>query len=244
LTQADLLKRVASIFTWYTDQGKGEEAPGISREKLPARGVACCRSVSGGGPMVRFSLGRVAQPSFYPTGNTLRDRDGFLMGAKQWNTESRHTLSVKVHIESRTEGAEVFYTIDGTDPVPFEGPRPEGSSTRRYKRKPVALNFDEDGFKNFSLRAVAVCPGLLPSKIGESPLYTVQGKVKIVKFTEVRRDDMVMLSMECATPGSVGPSPLSLLRNPLNNFFRNKGRFYSYCGWYKYTINGTTQRVP
>ena len=154
--------------------------------------------------MVRFSLGRVAQPSFYPTGNTLRDRDGFLMGAKQWNTESRHTLSVKVHIESRTEGAEVFYTIDGTDPVPFVGPRPEGSSTRRYTRKPVALNFDEDGFKNFSLRAVAVCPGLLPSKVGESPVYTVQGKVKIVKFTEVRREDMVMLSMECATPGNVG----------------------------------------
>jgi len=35
-----------------------------------------------------------------------------------------------------------------------------------------------------------------------------------------------------------------VLRNPLTTFFRNKGRFYSYCGWYKYTINGTTQRVP
>lgn len=196
------MKRVASIFTWYTEQGGGgEETPGIPGGKRHARAGALCRSVSGGGPMARFSLGRVAQPSFYPTGNTLRSRDGTLMGVKQWSTESRHTLSVKVYIESRTDGAEVFYTVDGTDPVPFEGPRPEGSSTRRYTHKPVALDFDQDGYKNFMLRAVAVCPGLLPSKIGESPVYTVQGQVKMVKFTEVRTEDLVMLSMECATSG-------------------------------------------
>lgn len=76
------------------------------------------------------------------------------------------------------------------------------SSRRRYK-KPVALEFDGDvGCRDVVLRAVALLPGLPPSRVAVSPVFRLQGQVRPVTLFERRGEDGVMLSMECPTPGA------------------------------------------
>ncbi|KAJ1491042.1 hypothetical protein T484DRAFT_1776081, partial [Baffinella frigidus] len=143
----------------------------------------------------RLSLGAIAQPSFHPLGNTLIDADGALIRRKAYQEFSVHTREAKVSMMSKTKGAEIWYTLDGSDP------RDEGGSRRRF-RKPVAMCFDGDGTHDIALRAVAVIEGLPPSRVALSPVFRLQGQVAPVTLREHRGDSGVMLSMECPTPGA------------------------------------------
>ena len=131
---------------------------------------------------------------------------------------------------SNTPGAEIFYTIDGSDPDvtsvvdKFVGQLLVGSGgtasgreaivqeaevvptkagTRRYNPdKPVLLEFKGTGFQEFVVTALAMTPDMRQSRISRSPVYRVQGQVRPVSFKAHRSDDTVLLSMETATPGA------------------------------------------
>jgi len=74
--------------------------------------------VAGRGHRLPFRGKGVAQPSFSPSGNTIVDNDGALIKSKQWQIFGVHTEVVKVTMLTRTPGADIFYTIDGSAPNP------------------------------------------------------------------------------------------------------------------------------
>jgi len=139
----------------------------------------------------------VMQPAFSPSGNTLVDNDGALVKLRQWQDFSVHSETVKVTMLSHTPGAEIFYTIDGSDPDVSsvgagcaEGGREAvvqeaevgqaRAGTRRYNHgKPVLLEYKETGFQDFVVTALAMTPDMRQSRISRSPVYRVQGQVRL-----------------------------------------------------------------
>jgi hypothetical protein len=175
------------IADWYVASKQDCRLVGSIAEEL----CAPCSRLIGDLPPCRLELwARVFQPSFAPTGNTLIDNHGALILSSQWQTCSIHTHAVKVTITSRTDGAEIFYTMDGTIPT---------RESKRYK-KPVLLAHDGVGFEEFIIKAVGFKDGMQPSRIGVSPLYRVQAQTRPVVFSEIRSGDEVLLNMCSETP--------------------------------------------
>ena len=168
--------------------------------------------VAGRGHRLEFRGKGVAQPSFSPSGNTIVDNDGALIKSKQWQIFGVHTEVVKVTMLTRTAGAEIFYTVDGSAPDPSsavsrdyragEHSMLEPHATRRYNGKGVVLEYTGDGNRDFVVRALAMTQDGKQSRISESPVYRIQGRVQTVKFKAERNDDCVMLHLESATPAA------------------------------------------
>jgi len=189
----DILRQVSRTLVRH-ETGESPKLPAELERMLAAKLIRHGSHLHAGQGR-RLSLGAIAQPSFHPLGNTLIDADGALIRRKAYQEFSVHTREAKVSMMSKTKGAEIWYTLDGSDP------RDEGGSRRRF-RKPVAMCFDGDGTHDIALRAVAVIEGLPPSRVALSPVFRLQGQVAPVTLREHRGDSGVMLSMECPTPGA------------------------------------------
>ena len=174
------------IVDWYINtMGDSLKSDLVGELRVP-----CSRLIDGLSPHIIESQLRVAQPAFAPIGNTLIDNHGALVFSSQWQTCSIHTHEVKVTITSRTEGAEIYFTLDDSNPSNF---------SKRY-RKPILLSHEGVGHRVFVIKAIALKEGMQPSRIGISPQYRVQAQTQPVKFNELRCGDEVLLSMCSATP--------------------------------------------
>lgn len=197
-TVQEMLVCSKDIVDWYITS-KGQE---FHLSVCGALRSPCCHLLGASRPHRFEPASRVAQPAFAPTGNTLVDHHGALVRSLQWQACSIHTSEVKITITSRTEGAEIYYRIvDAAGPDDGGAPSRDGPGSRRY-RKPVVLAHDGVGHREFLIQAVALCEGMQPSRVGLSPLYRVQARVRPVVFREVRGGEEVLLSMQCATPGA------------------------------------------
>ena len=189
-TVQEMLLSSKDIVDWYIASRQDCE----ETESIGGQLRTPCSKLIGNLPPCRIEpLIRVFQPAFAPTGNTLIDNHGALVPSTQWQTCSIHTHEVKVTVTTRTEGAEIHYTMDESIP---------SRESRRYK-KPILLSHNGVGYQEFVIKAIAFKDGMQPSRIGVSPLYRVQAQTRPVIFSEIRSGDEVLLSMSSETPGSL-----------------------------------------